>query len=274
MKILIAEDNSVNQQVLRGILNHVGHQVQIVETGEQVLDTINNDLEQFDLVILDKNMPEKSGVEVVKTLRFLDASHSLPIIMLTADATPEAREECVEAGADAFLTKPVDAKALLEKIALLTNQPQADSRKPELPRRQAAAGSTTKDHTEPADMLVDPSVLAELARLGDSQEFIKDLVYDFIRDGNKHIQRIKQASRDDYLEYREALHALKGSSTELGAQELAAACLTGEAFKPYQMGSLEISGFVSEIDAVFRRTEAVLASAVKDLDYNRQQRPE
>ncbi len=274
LKILIAEDNSVNQQVLRGILNHVGHQVQIVETGEQVLDTINDDLEQFDLVILDKNMPEKSGVEVVKTLRFLDASHSLPIIMLTADATPEAREECVEAGADAFLTKPVDAKALLEKIALLTNQPQADSKKPELPRRQAAAGSTTKDHAEPADMLVDPSVLAELARLGDSQDFIKDLVYDFIRDGNKHIQRIKQASRDDYLEYREALHALKGSSTELGAQELAAACLTGEAFKPYQMGSLEISGFVSEIDAVFRRTEAVLASAVKDLDYNRQQRPE
>jgi len=262
LNILIAEDNPVNQQVLRGILSHIGHEVTIVDTGEQVLNAVSDNIHAFDLVILDKNMPEKSGIEVVKTLRFLDSSHSLPIIMLTADATPEAKIESIEAGSDAFLTKPVDTKALLEKIALLTNQ--------------ITSSDDTRDTTVPAvtfldqkgvSLTVDSQSLNELAKLGDNTSFIRNLVYDFLRDGQKHVQGLKNASKDDYLEFREFLHALKGSSTELGAHKLVECCLTGECFKPYQLGSPEISKFISEIEAVFIETENTLVSFITDMEF-------
>lgn len=262
LNILVAEDNPVNQQVLRGIMNHVGHLVTIVDTGEQVLNAVSENIQSFDLIILDKNMPEKSGIEVVKALRFLDSSHSLPIIILTADATTEARIESTEAGCDAFLTKPVDAKALLEKISVLTNQ-------------RAEIGEI-RDTTIPPGMIrdkigdvlaVNTYALSELAKLGENGDFIKKLVYDFLRDGKKHVQRIKSSSKDDYPEYRESLHALKGSSTELGAEELAHYCLTGESFKPYQLGSREIRNFTNEIEKVFKKTEEILANVLKDMDY-------
>ncbi len=264
LKILAAEDNPVNQQVLRGIMNHVGHEVTIVDTGEQVLDAIADNMRAFDLVILDKNMPEKSGVEVVKTLRFLDASHSLPIIMLTADATPEARAESLEAGSDAFLTKPVDAKALLEKMAVLTNQ-AAPLEKIQDMETTPTVYFQVDDESAAS---VDTHALTELAKLGENTDFIKNLVYDFLRNAKKHVQTIKSASKDDYPEFRESLHALKGSSTELGAHELANFCLTGESFKPYQIGTLELSKHINKIDAVFAKTEKVLVNVVKDIDFN------
>lgn len=262
LNILVAEDNPVNRQVLRGIMNHVGHLVTIVDTGDQVLNAISESDQSFDLVILDKNMPEKSGIDVVKALRFLDSSHSLPVIMLTADATPEAKVESMEAGADAFLTKPVDAKALLEKISVLTNQRSGKKaiKSEEKPRLKL-------EDRNSASLTVNKSALGELAKLGDSNDFINELVFDFLRDGKKHIRRIKQASRDDYLELRESLHALKGSSTEIGAVELANYCLTGESFKPYQLGGREISKFVYELELVYKRTEETLVTLVKDIDY-------
>ena len=262
LNILIAEDNPVNRQVLRGIMNHVGHLVTIVDTGEQVLNAVSESDHSFDLVILDKNMPEKSGTEVVKALRFLDSSHSLPIIVLTADATPEAKSESIEAGADAFLTKPVDAKALLEKISVLTNQ-RADIKETRIEFKTASRFQGLND----ANVTVNKSALGELAQLGENDDFIKQLVFDFLRDGQKHIRRIKESSKNDYLELRESLHALKGSSTEIGAIKLANCCLTGESFKPYQLGSREISNFTREIENIFKNTEEILANMVKDMDY-------
>ena len=83
-----------------------GHDVRIAGTGEQALDILSEELESIDMLILDMNMPEITGVEVVKSLRFMDTSGELPVIMLTADATPEAKDASLNAGADRFLTAP------------------------------------------------------------------------------------------------------------------------------------------------------------------------
>jgi len=120
LNILVAEDNRVNQQVIEGILRNAGHDVRIANNGEKALDILCDELDQIDMLILDMNMPEVSGVEVVKTLRFMDTSNQLPVIMLTADATPEAKEASLSAGANRFLTKPIDARGLLECIASLS----------------------------------------------------------------------------------------------------------------------------------------------------------
>ncbi len=272
LKVLVAEDNPVNQQVLRGIMNNVGHSVTIVDTGEQVLDAVSESIDRFDLIILDKNMPEKSGIEVIKALRFIDSSHSLPIMIITADATPEARTESLEAGADAFLTKPVEAKALLEKIAVLTDQPDSGTAEPV--SAPSSGGEIEKILPADSSSLVDAQSLENLSQLGDDPSFISQLVYDFLRNGKKHIQNIRQSSKDDYLEFREALHALKGSSTELGASKLAEYCLRGESFKPFHIGSLEVSVFTREIEEVFTQTEAVLGTLIKEMDFKNYNNPE
>ena len=258
LNILIAEDNKVNQQVILGILKHAGHSAMLTDTGEKVLDFISADMDKVDMLILDMNMPEMNGIDVIKTIRFLDASHSLPIIMLTADATPEAKSESMNAGADAFLTKPVDARALLEKIAVLskgiksTDTAFSIKRESKKPLPAEAVDSDT--------IWFNKSVLKELSNLGD-EDFLHSLVENFMDDGRNHIGRINSAIKDDYLEYREALHALKGSSTELGAFRLVEICEKGEALKPYDLGGETIKKIAAEVEDIFAQTSAALSNA-------------
>lgn len=250
LNILVAEDNKINQQVIRGILKHSGHSVKIAETGEKTLDILSKDIGKIDMLILDMNMPKISGIEVVKSLRFMDATHSLPVIMLTADATPEAREESMNAGANAFLTKPIEVKALLEKIAILSHNINRDvankDNKPVSNKRIA--------FDYPQSPWIDEAVLHELSMLGDEPNFLQNLLGIFVCDGTRHVEQIRKASSHDYLEYREALHALKGSSTELGATRLVAICEKGEALKPYDLGSDKIQALVVELENIFQHT--------------------
>jgi two-component system sensor histidine kinase RpfC len=110
--------------------------------------------------------------------------------------------------------------------------------------------------------LYDESVLLELSKLGDS-DFLQGLISNFQSDGKTHIERIKAAIEDDYLEYREALHALKGSSIELGANMLADICQQGEQLKPYELGSKSIKKIAAEIEAIFLDTSAALSNATR-----------
>ncbi|MCZ6883429.1 MAG: ATP-binding protein [Gammaproteobacteria bacterium] len=261
LNILVAEDNVINQKVIQGILRHAGHSVRIVETGEMALDVLSTDLDKIDMLILDKNMPERSGIEVVKSLRFMDTTLSMPVIMLTADATPEAREECINAGANAFLTKPINVKELLEKIALLSRNIHRESASN---NRHKVAAKNLLANDYPESPWFNETVLHELSLLGDEPNFIKSLVENFIGDGTRHIERISDAASNDYLEFREALHALKGSSVELGANKLVDICLKCEALKPYDIGTDRIQSMVSEITRVFNLTAEALSTAVAD----------
>ncbi len=264
LNILVAEDNSVNQQVIEGILMHAGHHVRLTDNGERALDILSNDLDEIDLLILDMNMPEMSGIEVAKALRFMDVGISLPVIMLTADATPEAREACLSAGANTFLTKPIDARILLEKVAVLTRS-LSIKRKGKNKKKISSADSLSIYN---GSRWFDERVLRELSNLGDGMSFVQGLINGFSRDGEKHIQGIKLAEKNDYPAYRENLHALKGSATELGATALVDICLTGEAFKPFDIGTEKIQNHNREIEEIFNLTvnslqEAVIGSSVQ-----------
>ena len=260
LNILVAEDNAVNQQVIDGILRHAGHEVQIVDSGEQVLDLLDADLGKIDLMILDMNMPEMDGLDVLKTIRFMDTSHALPVIMLTADATPEARLACTEAGADAFFTKPINARALLDRIALISREiDKVDITAETLSFEKAATAASTGRDGSP---WLDDVVLRGLSELGDFH-FLENLVQNFELDGMKQIKRAKAALENDYSEYREALHALKGSSIELGAKRLSAICGRGEKLKPYDIAGEGIREMVAEIEDAFLQTSSALENATK-----------
>ena len=259
LNILVAEDNQVNQQVINGILRNAGHNVRIADTGEKALDILSAELDQVDMLILDMNMPEVSGVAVVQSLRFMDTSGQLPVIMLTADATPDAREKSLAAGANRFLTKPIDARGLLECIASLSkNTRKASTLEKPAPRESRTQLRSNYDESEWFDNVV----LHELDVLGDDPDFIKTLLRNFEQEGAQHVLDIRKSMHDDYLEYREHLHALKGSATELGANKLVEVCLEGEALKPYDMGSNKIRQMSERIAEVFEKTVAALNNAV------------
>jgi two-component system sensor histidine kinase RpfC len=192
LNILVAEDNPVNQQVIQGILRHAGHGVHIAESGEQVLDTLDEDFDAVDLLILDMNMPAMNGLEVVKAVRFMDTSHSLPVLMLTADATPEARAACIDAGADAFFTKPINARALLDRIASISRDIVKENSTPPSIAFDKGMEATAVD----VSSWYEESVLRELSALGDFH-FLDNLVQNFHRDGMKQIKRVKASIDND-----------------------------------------------------------------------------
>ncbi|MCP4432207.1 MAG: response regulator [Gammaproteobacteria bacterium] len=258
LNVLVAEDNSVNQQVIQGILRHAGHSAHVTDSGEQVLDIIEKNPSAVDMLLLDMNMPKMDGLDVIKTIRFLDASHSLPVIMLTADATPEAKNACLEAGADAFLTKPVDARVLLERMASLSRKIPGKVKEARVSQPVSRVNTANINDSQ----WYDDAVLRDLMTLGD-QDFIQTLITDFQRDGKQAIARLNAAIDSDYLEYREALHALKGSSIELGALLLSQACQKGEALKPYDIGSEKIKKTAAEIESVFFQTSAALSNVTR-----------
>mgnify|MGYP003384648471 CR=1 FL=1 len=246
LNILIAEDNLVNQQVLEGVLKHAGHQCTIVSNGEQALDVITHDAEAIDLLILDMNLPELTGVEVLQAMTFMDLD-SLPVIMLTADATPEAKQSCLSAGASIFLTKPLDANKLLEQIIVLT-----------APRANERVASKPQDNG-----WNDNDTLSELALLGGGHKFISQLVTGFKQDGFKHVTIIKSAVKDDYLQFRESIHALKGSAAELGATKLVQLCIKAENLKPYDVNSYLIIELGGQIENAFLNTVEALEESVQ-----------
>ena len=109
-RILVAEDNAVNQLVIRKMLERLGPDVVLVADGQQAVDAAAE--ERFDLVLMDCQMPVLDGYDATRALRQRHSTATLPILALTADASPESRERCREAGMDDHLTKPLELQRL------------------------------------------------------------------------------------------------------------------------------------------------------------------
>ena len=224
LRVLVAEDNPVNQKVIRAILERAGHRVHMTEHGEQALDA----LEQggWDAVILDMQMPGVSGLEVLKLYRFMEPDGPrAPVIMLTANATPEAVAACEEAGADAYLTKPVEARALVSCLERLT----AGRGEGEPPRTHGDGGGIVTvlqpQRAGGGERLLDEEKLRELAELTDDPAFVPDLLRGFMKDAQTLIARMQAAVTAGRLhEFKDWVHALKGSAGNVGAEALHRAC--------------------------------------------------
>jgi PAS domain S-box-containing protein len=122
LRVLVAEDNAVNARVVRHFLEKVGSHVTVAETGRAALDqALSGD---FHLIFLDVQMPELTGLEVCRALRAQEkvTGGHRPIVMLTAQAMKGDREECLAAGADDYVTKPVTRRVLFSAIARLMDQ--------------------------------------------------------------------------------------------------------------------------------------------------------
>jgi two-component system, sensor histidine kinase RpfC len=210
-QILVAEDNLTNQRVISGILERAGHRVRLANDGEQALGILEN--ERFDLIIMDLNMPEVGGLDAARAYRFIDPQAAqVPIIILSADVTSEAMKECDDAGIDAFLPKPVEARKLLDTIAGLVADRSAET-------------AARKDGTESAPTVINPGALAELELIGSGNVFMQELINGFIQDGEALMRQMEAAvAAGQYDALRDLVHAIKGSAATLGAEQLCATC--------------------------------------------------
>ena len=121
-RILIAEDTSVNRYLLEEILVRTGYQVSMCETGEYALRQLKQ--ERFDLAILDMQMPTMTGLDIIEQVRRRNGENrTTPIMVLTSNTKDEVKQQCLAAGADAFLTKPFDTLHLLRTIELFMTRP-------------------------------------------------------------------------------------------------------------------------------------------------------
>ncbi|MGB8321858.1 MAG: response regulator [Candidatus Acidiferrum sp.] len=116
LRILVAEDNVVNQRVISRMLEKMGHRVSVAENGQLALKALQ--AEPFDLVFMDMQMPVLDGVRATRAIRASEAGSTrhVPIIALTANAFDEDRQLCLACGMDGFLPKPVSAATLREQI--------------------------------------------------------------------------------------------------------------------------------------------------------------
>jgi two-component system sensor histidine kinase RpfC len=218
LRVLVADDNPTNREVIGKILERGGHTVALANDGEQALDALQR--EAFDTVILDRNMPGVGGIEALQALRLMTRGRErLPVIILSADATPATKREALEAGADAFLPKPVEALRLLEEIQTLCAAAAERAQPAEaISQKQAAKGS------EPVP-IVNLETIDHLRELGSSVAFVEKLIRVFIADNSTLLGRVEQAlAARNYHELRSLLHAMKGSSASMGTDRLTRLC--------------------------------------------------
>jgi two-component system sensor histidine kinase RpfC len=220
LQVLVADDNPTNREVLGRILERGGHVATLVSDGERALDALENS--HFDIALIDRNMPRLSGIETVQAIRLTTgARERLPVIVLSADVTPDAKRECLEAGADAFLAKPIEAARLLEELQLLCGgkaQEAAESGAADGPRLLRA------ERQGPVPV-VNADTLADLEELGSSPAFMDKLIGVFVADNVTLMAKMEVSlAARNVGEFRSHLHAMKGSAASMGAERLTGYC--------------------------------------------------
>ncbi|MBX9812640.1 MAG: response regulator [Burkholderiales bacterium] len=213
LRVLVAEDNATNRKIIAQVLEHGGYEVTLASTGTQAVEKLNQ--AEFDVVILDKYMPGMSGMEVAERYIALRQEPRAPMIMLTAEATAEAMQQCKAAGMQAFLTKPIDPEMLFETISALTGDARVIS------DQQASMESATQ--LSPNAPILDESILAELDKHAYSTQFIADIVESFTSDMSELIERLEAITASaDWSELTDIRHTMEGTARGSGARGITA----------------------------------------------------
>ena len=228
LRVLVAEDNPVNQKVTRRLLERAGHIVVVVDNGEDALDAL--EVQAFDAFIVDINMARLGGLDTVKLYRIGSLGHPyLPIIALTADATADTRRAAEEAGIDAYLTKPVEPRRLLDTLDFECRQhgcrPPCDAPEQAAPAppfvQPIAEHPRFRQEVIPA---IDWVALETLAQYTDS-DFVVETLEEYQGNAERLVDQIAEAiSLNDAERLRERLHALRGTSGNVGATAMGGLC--------------------------------------------------
>jgi PAS domain S-box-containing protein len=269
LRILLAEDNTVNQKLAVRLLERMGYRADVVANGLEVLEALQR--QSYDVILMDVQMPEMDGLEASRVIHedwpIEDRPH---IVALTANAMQGDREECMAAGMDDYLTKPIQIKALqeaLERVGLWARvQHRRQTRR--LPPVQTAPLEAEKQaEFGPA---LDPTVLAELRQFqGEGEpDIVWELAEAFAFETPPLLETLRQSVASGQPEQlKRAAHNLKGSSNNLGARPMAA--LSAELEIIGKNGTVErAEELVTRLEQEYQRVCQALANEGAEIHVN------
>ena len=245
LRILVAEDNPINQRVVLHLLKASGCRADVAGNGLEALAALER--QPYDLILMDQMMPELDGLEATRRIHALYGARRPYIIALTANALKGDREVCLAAGMDDYLSKPLKLEALQAALARFTTHGLA---------KQPATNGVPVSNAAPPDRL-DLTLLKDTFSEDENQaELMTELLELYVNNTRERFSALQQAvDAGDATAFGTEAHALKGSSLQFGAARVAALCLQLETLgKAGQtVGALELTTeLAAELNTVYR----------------------
>jgi PAS domain S-box-containing protein len=222
-RILVAEDNPVNQEVALGILRNLGLRAEAVGNGAEAVEALGT--LPYDLVLMDMHMPGMDGLEATRMIRYPQSSvrnHKVPIIAMTANAMQGDRARCLEAGMDGYVSKPVSPQTLIEAInRCLSSEQTSEGASPPL---AAAAEVNVPASTMP--VFDRPGMLA---RLMGNEEIVRNVIAQFVKSTPEQIGLLRTSlESEDIATVVLQAHSIRGAASCVGGEQLQCAALAME----------------------------------------------
>ena len=306
VRILVAEDNIVNQKVAVRMLEKIGYRADVVGNGQEALEALGRI--PYDVVLMDCQMPEMDGYEATREIRRREAlsvkregslgnsqiqmtndqkqnTLHVPIIAMTANAMKGDREKCFEAGMDDFLSKPVKIEVLaVTLVRWITKREEGEDREAsgvkgeaetrEVDNEPHMTKDTQRDTNDeirtPSDEQRDPPLdMATLDGMrelgGDDPSFLSEVIQQFLQDGSRHLDAIRQAiGNGDAESLMKAAHAFKGSCGIMGANALAKHCFSLEQ-KGREGQAENLEDVLRELESEYSRVQVALEAELANL---------
>ncbi|MDX5631019.1 MULTISPECIES: PAS domain S-box protein [unclassified Brenneria] len=211
LRLLLVEDNEINQDVAIRLLAREGARVSVVGDGLQGIQALDAAPDAYDLVLMDMQMPVMDGLQATLAIRSEPRFDPLPIVAMTANATQSDRENCLKAGMNDHIGKPFHMEALVNMILRHCG------------RISPPAAPVETEAAQSGDSVLDAE--DALLRLGQDRAFYRRLLQDFAPAARRLTQRIIQAlAEDNPADARDAAHQLKSTAAATGARRLMAGC--------------------------------------------------
>jgi CheY-like chemotaxis protein/HPt (histidine-containing phosphotransfer) domain-containing protein len=285
-RILVAEDNPINQRVAVGMLEKLGCRVDVATNGREALEACTR--VKYDLVFMDCQMPEMDGFAATREIRMREASTQqtdgsahglrprLPIIAITANAMQGDRERCLAAGMDDYLSKPIFPEILQRMLEQWLSKPYQHSGPlsnsvGEQPVSHYSAEPSSASHASPTVPSEEQVAVFDrngaLARVEGDQMLLGELAVIFLRHAAHMVTAIHEAvGRRDFVALEEAAHSLKGASANLCASRVAEAAR--------QLEYIGRQGGSDKLDSALQALQRDLSDLMKALtQYGKEARP-
>jgi two-component system sensor histidine kinase/response regulator len=211
IRLLLAEDNPLNQKLAIALLKRAGYWVEAVENGSMVIEAVER--KNYDLVLMDVQMPEMDGLEATQAIRKTEGNERhTPIIAMTAHAMKGDRERCLRAGMDGYISKPIEPQELLDAIRKWTTY--TDSK--EVTVEQEKSQKDARLEGIPID------IESALTRFDGDKKFFEEMLEEFLKYMPPHLKTLSQvANEGDAKGVEREAHSIKGAAGNLGAKGIA-----------------------------------------------------
>jgi CheY-like chemotaxis protein len=289
LRILLAEDNMVNQQVALHLLQRMGYRADIAGNGLEVLEALSR--QPYDVVLMDVQMPEMDGLTATRRIcQALPQKERPRIIAMTANAMQGDREMCLEAGMDDYISKPIRVEELVRALSKCKEELQVSKCKEELQvsrlkvksnEPSVASAALSEDNLQPSNLqlltptqcttfnpsraVLDATVFRELREMVNKDEILVKVVEGYLEDTPKLLQEMAEAAtKGETASLERIAHTLKSTSALLGAISMSQLCKELEA-NGHDDSLASSAAMLSQVKTEYEKVEVALRQKLQHL---------